>query len=134
MACLVIFGDKIDVRKDTPVKETIRKKLKEKGIYNFSIEVNGKYIKNIDELPELFKNNTIVIEPVYTCWDGSFTVEASTIEEAKKKIMEIYKQMERDEHLVIPNKPIGKIKKLKEGVYISYVGFKFYKKEVKNEN
>ena len=57
-----VAGEEVEVKVSDPVKETLTRILKEKGINSFAILVDGEEITSTDNLPATFEGHDIEVE------------------------------------------------------------------------
>ena len=57
-----VAGEEVEVKVSDPVKETLTRILKEKGIDSFTILVDGEEVTSTDNLPATFEGHDIEVE------------------------------------------------------------------------
>ena len=57
-----VAGEEVEVKVSDPVKETLTRILKEKGINSFAILVDGEEITSTDNLPATFEGHDVEVE------------------------------------------------------------------------
>ena len=57
-----VAGEEVEVKVSDPVKETLTRILKEKGINSFAILVDGEEVTSTNNLPETFDGHEIEVE------------------------------------------------------------------------